>query len=214
MSIHYDAERKTFTLATCNTTYQMMINELGHLIHLYYGRRAEGTMDYLCVPRDCGFSPNPYELRSVRSWSLDLLPQEYSGSNAGDYRLSSVQAVTDSGVWGADLRYLRHEIRSGKYAISGMPSALDRGGDAETLSVTMRDAVSGLEVELLYGVFEQGDVITRTARLTNTADRPIRLEKAASVCLDLPYGSWDLIHFTGRHTMEREPPPAISTTRS
>ena len=39
MSIHYNNQRKIFTLTTRSTTYQMRISDLGHLIHLYYGRK-------------------------------------------------------------------------------------------------------------------------------------------------------------------------------
>ncbi len=204
MSILYDSERGGFILTTRNTTYQMQISSLGHLLHLYYGRRLEGNMEHLYIPQDCGFSPNPYELRLERSWSLDLLPQEYSGGNTGDYRLSSLNLVTEDGIWGTDLRYLRSEILPGKYSVLGMPSAFDCGNEAETLSITLKDSVSCLEVELLYGVYEQQDVITRAVRLTNTGTMPVRLEKAASVCLDIPFGEWDMIHFDGRHTMERQ----------
>lgn len=204
MSIHYNNQRKIFTLTTRSTTYQMRISDLGHLIHLYYGRKIEGTMEYLCVPRDCGFSPNPYQLRVERSWSMDLLPQEYSGSNTGDFRLSSLNLITDNGIRGVDLYYVRHEIRTGKYAIPAMPAAFDRDGEAETLSVTLKDPVTGLEAELLYGVYEQQDVITRAVHLTNTGTCTIHLEKVASLCLDIPFGKWDMLHFVGRHTMERQ----------
>lgn len=204
MSIHYNNQRKIFTLTTRSTTYQMRISDLGHLIHLYYGRKIEGTMEYLCVPRDCGFSPNPYQLRVERSWSMDLLPQEYSGSNTGDFRLSSLNLITDNGIRGVDLYYVRHEIRTGKYAIPAMPAAFDRDGEAETLSVTLKDPVTGLEAELLYGVYEQQDVITRAVHLTNNGTCTIHLEKAASLCLDIPFGKWDMLHFVGRHTMERQ----------
>ncbi len=204
MSITYLENKKILTLKTRDTAYQMKIDELGHLIHLHYGRRIEGTMEHLCVPRDCGFSPNPYELRRERSWSMDLLPQEYSSSNAGDFRISSLELATEDGRWGTDLRYVSHTISDGKYAIHGMPSAFDADGSAQTLSVTLRDEVSAVEVELLYGVFEDQNVITRAARIVNTGEMAVCLEKAASACLDLLYGDWELIHFTGRHAMERE----------
>lgn len=204
MSIQYNKQEKIFTLTTHSTTYQMKISSLGHLIHLYYGRRIEGTMEYLCVPRDCGFSPNPYQLRLERSWSMDLLPQEYSGSNAGDFRLSSLNIVTENGVRGVDLQYVRHEIRKGKYSISGMPTAFDREEEAETLSVTLKDSVTDLEVELLYAVYEQQDIITRAVHLANHGTGTVYLEKVASLCLDIPFGKWDMLHFVGRHTMERQ----------
>ncbi len=204
MAIQFDSNRQTFTLLTQGTVYQMQIGPLGYLLHLYYGCRAEGCFDYLHLPRDCGFSPNPYELQADRGWSLDTMPQEFSGANAGDFRLSSVDVVAEGGVRGADLRYLRHEIRPGKYALKGLPAAAERQGECRTLSVTLSDAASGLEVELLYGVFPEHDVITRAARITNRGTEPIVLMKAASACLDLPFGDWELMHFHGRHTLERQ----------
>ena len=205
MSIVFDPENKTITLHTDHTTYQMQIGPVGHLMHLYYGRRSDGCFSHLYFPRDRGFSPNPYEFRIGRGWSVDTLPQEYSGSNTGDYRTSSVDLTCDSGVCGAELRYVRHEIRAGKYTIPGLPSAYGDDAQAQTLSVTLADPAACLEVELLYGVFAGCDVITRAVRLQNTGSGCVRLEKAASACLDIPFGRWDMIHFHGRHTMERMP---------
>ena len=206
MSIVYDASAKTLTLHTRESSYQMQIGPLGYLLHCYYGRRAEGNFAPLHRKKDVGFSPVPYELAGeTRGFSPDTLPQELSGANAGDFRLASVCASLPDGRRGADLRYVRHEIRSGKYALSGLPSALDPDGEAETLSVILRDETLGLEAELLYAVYESRDVITRALRLKNTGSGALRLEKAASCCLDLPFGDWELLHFHGRHAMERQP---------
>lgn len=205
MSIFFDSEKNTFTLTTTNTSYQMQIGPLGYLLHLYYGRRAGDCFDYLHLSRDCGFSPNPYELQNDRGWSLDTMPQEYSGANCGDFRLSSVDLQTERGQRGADLRYVSHEICAGKYALDGLPAAFDRREECETLRVTLADTATGLHVELLYGVFANKDVITRSARIVNSGDGAIRLQNAASACLDLPFGEWELVHFHGRHTLERQP---------
>lgn len=203
MSIHFDPAEGRFALLTRETAYHMQLGPLGHLLHLYYGRRTEGSFARLYPPRDCGFSPNPEGLTEGRGWSLDTQPQEYSGSNCGDFRLRSIELETGRGVRGADLRYARHRIEGGKYAIPGLPAAFDGEGEAETLSVTLADPAAGLEVELRYGVFPQRDVICRSARIVNTGDGPLCLEKAASACLDLPFGDWDLLAFHGRHAMER-----------
>ena len=206
MSIIYDAEARTLTLNTRESCYQMQIGALGYLLHSYYGRKAEGNFAALHRKKDVGFSPVPYELAGeTRGYSPDTLPQELSGANAGDFRLSSVCASLPDGRWGADLRYVRHEIRKGKYSLAGLPAALDPDGEAETLSVTLADRTLGLEAELLYAVYESRDVITRSLRLKNTGTGALRLEKAASCCLDLPFGNWELLHFHGRHAMERQP---------
>ena len=47
MGIVYDEKQKTLTLHTKNTTYQMQVDRYGFLLHLYYGKRADGCMDYL-----------------------------------------------------------------------------------------------------------------------------------------------------------------------
>ena len=206
MSIRFDERAKTITLFTRNTAYQMQIGGLGHLLHLYYGRRTAGDcLDYQYLPHDAGFSPQPHEARWQRGISMDVLPQEYSGANTGDFRLAALEFVTDGGVCGADLRYGGHSVHAGKYAVSGMPCARAREDEAETLSVRLEDAASGLRVELLYGVYEERDVITRAARITNGGARGVTLHRAASACLDLPFGEWELIHFHGRHLMERVP---------
>ncbi|MBR4425437.1 MAG: alpha-galactosidase [Oscillospiraceae bacterium] len=204
MGITFDPTSKTLTLTTRSSAYQMQIGPLGHLLHLYYGPRAADCFSYLYPPRDVGFSPNPAALRAGRGWSLDTQPQEYSASLCGDYRLSSLEFSTDEGLRGADLRYQQHTVSPGKYALPGLPSA--RGAaDTESLSVTLRDAATGVEVELRYGVYETDDFLTRAVRIRNGGSVPLRLEKAASLCLDLPFGDWELLHFFGSHTMERQP---------
>ncbi|MGN0977468.1 MAG: alpha-galactosidase, partial [Faecousia sp.] len=204
MCIRFDSARKTFTLTTKNSVYQMQLGPLGHLLHLYYGAAAEGCFDYLQLPRDCGFSPNPYDLQEGRGWSLDTQAQEYSGEYTGDYRVPSLRLETASGIRGTDLRYVSHETRPGAYAISGMPAAFDNDGQAQTLSVILEDGATGVQAELFYTVYPERDVIARSARIRNCGGEAVRLNKAASCCLDLPFGDWQLLHFHGRHTMERQ----------
>ena len=91
MAIYYDQENKTFTLSTKNTSYQMKVDTYGVLIHTYYGEKiGQEDMSYLVDLRDSGFSGNIYEAGNKRDYSLDTLPQEYSSSGVGDYRITSV----------------------------------------------------------------------------------------------------------------------------
>ena len=77
MGIVYDENNKTLTLHTKNTTYQMQVDRYGFLLHLYYGKRAEGCMDYLLTYYDRGFSGNPYDAGNDKTYSMDALPQEF-----------------------------------------------------------------------------------------------------------------------------------------
>ena len=205
MRIQFDSTTNAFTLTTRNTTYQMRVDRLGHLQHLYYGRRVEGDLlDDQILPANYGFSPVPYHCRAEQDFSLDVMPQEYTGCNTGDFRVSCLGVSGADGAAGADFCYVRHEILPGKYQVDGLPCVYDNGGEAETLVIHLADPVTGLQLELSYGVFDGQDVITRQARLVNGGGQTMTLSKAASACLDLPYGQWDLIHFHGRHCMERQ----------
>ena len=205
MSIVFQNPSRIFRLETHNTSYCMQIDSRGHLLHLYYGSRiGEGDLAALYPPADVSFSPNYYTHRFDRLASPDILPQEYTGCNVGDFRLSTISVTDAAGVRGADFLYVSHEISPGKYALNGLPAAHDEDNEAETLTVRLQDPVTGLGLELLYGVFERQDVITRAVRLANHGNGALQLHKVASACLDLPFGQWDLIHFHGRHAMERQ----------
>ena len=204
--IFFDERRNTITLSTAATTYQMKVDSTGVLLHTYYGPRLRGgDLSNRIVHEDRGFSPNPYEVGKDRTYSLDTLPQEYSSCGVGDFRVPSVEATCGKGSRTVDLRYVGHTVREGKYALEGLPAFYDEGVTAQTLSVELRDSCTGLEVELLYGVLEEYDLITRAVRVRNGGESPMELERVSSVCLDFPAGEHDLITLGGAYAREREP---------
>ncbi len=214
MAIQYQKEDRVFTIHTANTTYQMKVDSYGYLLHLYYGSRISGSMEYLLTYADRGFSGNPYEVDEDRTYSLDALPQEYPSQGTGDYRSPAMIVKNTDGSFSDSLHYSSHKITKGKYSLPGLPAIYagasqapaktgDANMEAETLEVTLRDAVSGLEVTLLYGVLPERDIITRAVKVTNGGRGVVELLKVQSACLDFLYGDYDFIQFYGRHAMER-----------
>ncbi len=198
-----DEKSGIITLHTKNTTYQMKAGSHGVLLHTYYGPRiGDGDLSYLIRCTDRGFSPNPSEAGLDRAFSLDTLPQEYSTCGVGDFRLPSLELEPEDGSRLSDLRYKGVERRPGKYNLPGLP-AFFGGEEWETLTVTLEDAATQVEVELLYGVLEEEDLITRAAWIVNRGSRTVRLRQAASLCLDFS-GPMELITFDGCHAMERQ----------
>ena len=201
-----DYNNRVFTLQTRNTTYQLKADQNGLLLHTYYGPKlAGGDLSRLIRFADRGFSPNPDEVGNDRTYSLDTLPQEYSGSGAGDFRLPSLELELPDGSRVADLRFAEARVSKGKYALEGLPAFFASEDEADTLTVTLEDACAHVKVELLYGVFEDCDLITRAVRVVNCGTEPVRLCRAASLCLDFPSGPMDFITFDGGHVKERSP---------
>jgi alpha-galactosidase len=87
-----------------------------------------------------------------------------------------------------------------------MPSlfAGEEDTDVQTLEVTLKDLYDEIYVTLRYGIFEQSDVITRSAVIENRGDFVLELKSAMSMNLDFLGGNPDLIHFYGKHTGERQ----------
>lgn len=206
MSIRYNEKDRTISLITKNSLYQMKIDDLGTLLHLYYGAKTEEEdLSYAICSMGRGLSGNPYEVGSFdRSYSFDCLPLEMSFFGTGDYRTTGMRVREEGGEQALRLRYDSHEIRKGKYSIPGLPASYDDAGDAETLIVTMKDTEADVAVLLYYGVFEKADVITRAAEIVNEGKGEKVLEKAASMNLDFLYGDFDLITFYGKWARERE----------
>ena len=203
MAIIFDKERKTLTLHTKNSTYQMQVDAYGFLLHLYYGKRTEGCMDYLLTYADRGFSGNPYDVGADRTYSMDVLPQEFPVFGNSDFRSPALVIKNADGSCSCDLRYKMHHIQSGKYKLPGLPAVYAGKEESETLEVVLEDAVTGVEVCLLYGVLPEYDIITRSVKIRNDGSQEFSIEKVQSASLDFVAGKYDLITFYGRHAMER-----------
>ncbi len=203
MAILFQENDRTFTLQTKQTTYQMKIDDFGYLLHLYYGGKISGNMDYLLTYYDRGFSANPYDAGNDRTYSMDVLPQEYPTTGTADYRNSALVIRNYDESECCDLRYTGHEITKGKYGLPGLPAVYADDKEAQTLAIRLEDAVNKVQVRLLYSVLEEEDIITRSAQIINGGTGHVVVEKAASACLDFVAGDFDLVSFYGRHAMER-----------
>lgn len=203
MAIIYNPNKRIFTLHTKHSTYQMQVDSLGYLLHLYYGAKNNRSMEYVLTYADRGFSGNPYAAGADRTYSLDALPQEFPTLGTGDYRNIALDIKNSRGIESTNLLYQKHEIRKGKYALPGLPAVWADEAEAQTLEIVLADENAGMEVHLLYGVLEEADVITRSAVIRNIGTETVTIEKAAAACLDFVSGNYDVIRFYGKHAFER-----------
>ena len=190
----YDAAAKTFTLSTPHTSYQVKIDADGRLLHSWYGRR---------LPDSCPDMADPRAPHGDHGCWPDLLPLEYPAPGTADNRVCAVCPEYADGTEAADLRYVSYKVQPGKYTLPALPAFRDAAG-AESLCITLQDA-AGLQVELWYAVYDDCDLITRAAVLTNTGTAPLTLRRAASACLDFAPRPLDFITTDGVWAGERMP---------
>lgn len=203
--ISFDEKQKVFNLSNDEISYLFSIEKGNVLSHLYYGPRIRNYHGERKYPRvDRGFSGNlPHS--TDRTYSKDDLLQEYSGNNTGDYRVPSITIKGTDGAYLTDFRYDSYKIIAGKPKLSGLPASYVKDdSEAESLEVTLRDQTLNVELVLSYTIYKDRPVITRNARLTNTSDHAVDIEKIDSIQLDLTKHDYDLVYLPGQYALERQ----------
>ncbi len=187
----------TFTLTGKDFSYVMAVDAHGYLTNLYFGAKIPNEdISY--------YKPVWQQGRTTQidgtTDKYDDLMLEYSMSGNGDYRETAFLAEDAKGSRFFDLRFKSVEILESKPALrSAMPVA--RG--TETLVVTLSDEAENFEARLYYTVYENENIITRRAELTNAGESPVRLMRALSMTLDLYDSDYKLLKLWGNHENER-----------
>ncbi|MDD5937361.1 MAG: alpha-galactosidase [Clostridiales bacterium] len=203
MGITYYEDSRVFKLDTPNTSYMIQIvDEEGFLGHMYYGAKLPDTTfgDWLRT-KEYPFIPS--KNNRERLAFLDALPMEYPTHGVGDFRLSALEIKTQGGHHACSITYFDHKIYKGKPNLTGLPATFGSDEECETLELTCKDSVLNLTVILNYTVFEDVDVITRSAKVVNEANQPIKLLKVLSASFDLEDDNYELITLHGAWARER-----------
>ena len=207
MAIIYNEKKRTFSLHTAKTTYQLKIGNLNYVKHLYYGATIQDEdLIYLVRRYDRGFSGNPYESLKERTFSLDAQPQEFTTQQQGDFRINSIEIQNADGSFSFNGRYRSHKMYKGAFTLNGLPTAIATENDTvDTLELVIEDSVTKIQVTLLYSVFEEADIIMRAARVHNGGEGEISLKRIMSVNMDYMNGrNLDLVSLPGRYGQERQ----------
>lgn len=91
--------------------------------------------------------------------------------------------------------YDGHEIVEDFSCYTYQPHCRPHG--ASTLIVRLQDSIRHMLVEVHYTVFEQEDIIARSAVITNNGSQELYIDKAASMQLDLFDGEYDIYSLAG-----------------
>ena len=197
-----------FVLDTRNTTYAFQVLPSGHLEHLYYGSRIPLQCEadalilaekHQCLPGNAVcYSPDDPTL------GLEDVCLEMSSLGKGDIREPFIEVTHADGSFTSDFLFDCAQIRQGKTPFETLPGSYEENGHVETLAVTLKDRQYDLTLVLHYFVFEEYDVISRSARLLNTSDSEITLERLMSLQLDFPRSDFLFSTFHGAWAREMQ----------
>lgn len=191
-----------FKLDAKDTSYVFGVIDEGFLVHGYFGKKIEdGDLTYLLRLEENPWVPKT-NMRDMGTF-MDMTAFEYPCHGRGDYREPCLMVEDGEGMTTTDLRYVSHKIYKGKPALEGLPATFAGENEAETLEITCIDKHTGLEAVLVYTVFEDLDVVTRSVRLKNTGSASLNIKRVLSMCVDFDNDGYDLITLNGSWARER-----------
>ena len=197
------ADGKLFMLNTRNTTYAFQVLETGQLEHLYYGKLIHGSSSSVLAEKRA-FAPGntvTYD-GSHQDLTLEDVCLELSTIGKGDFREPMVEAICADGSTTLDFVFDSYEVIQGKPEYKALPGSYDETGKVETLKIVCVDKNHGYSIVLAYSVFEDCDVITRSAKFINTSKEPVKLVRMLSMVMDYDRAELKITSFHGSWTRE------------
>lgn len=207
--------RPWFFLQTTHSTYGMRVMETGHLEHLYYGERITvDTQDpSSCAPLviQRAFAPGNTCIytKEQPQISMEDVCLEVGTCGKGDIREPFLEVCFTDGSVTSDFTFVSFEVltlkdRDERMQASGLPHSYseEESSSAKCLHIILQDATNRLELQLFYTVYEDCDVITRSACLLNRSDTFVTIERCMSAQLDLTEDYSEVTHFSGAWARE------------
>lgn len=201
--IYFDKLSDGFILSGKNYSYAMFVNRAGYLQHLYYGKKiGESDLAFLIKTQGEKLSPNPEDINA--DMLTDCMPSECGFFGRGDFRSATVIAEREDGSVMSSFKYVKHAISGGVARIKGQPCV--RKAD-NTLTITLKDDFSDIEIDLNYSVSDNSDVLIKNTEMRNTGKTCIKLKKAFSFCTNLPDidKQYSALRLAGSWASERRP---------
>lgn len=197
---------QSYVLETDNTTYCFRVLPTGHLEHLYYGRKITLTddEDMKALVEKHTFMPgntNAYDQENT-AFSLEDIRLEMSSYGKGDIREPFIEVIHADGSYTSDFLFEAAQITKGKGVYDTLPASYDEAGAVDHLCVVLKDRQYALTLELHYYVYEDCDVIARSARLINDSEDEIRLMRLMSAQIDYDTPEYVFTTFNGAWARE------------
>ena len=196
MPVEFNSAARTWTLSGGDTSYVLHRDEQDRLLNLYWGPR---------IPADAlRFDPADYSSFVAFDLPVSVLPLELPVCGSGWFGTPAVGIRDALGDEVVDLRIVSAEVSPGKPVLPGLPATYTGTDDeAETLSVLLADAVSGLKVNARYTVFAESGAVTRSLTLENAGSVPLTVTSLLSASVPLWRGDLDAVHLNGAWARER-----------
>lgn len=204
MPILFNEETKEFHLQAKDVSYIFKILKNNQLGHLYFGKKIRHRDSFNHLYREEFRDNSTHFFEGDQTFSLDQLKQEFPSFGTSDFREPAYQILQENGSRITNFEYQSHVVYKGKPKLEGLPvTYVESDEEATTLEITLYDDLIAAEIKLLYTVYENLNVITRSAKFINKGSERLNLTRALSASVDFFDSNFEMIHLSGSWARER-----------
>ncbi|MBR1692055.1 MAG: alpha-galactosidase [Lachnospiraceae bacterium] len=216
-------KKDAFILSTSHTTYCFRVTDTLHLEHLYYGASLGDAEkldenDILTMAEKKEFEEGNMVVYDAdhKNCTLENMCLEMSSYGKGDIREPFIEVTHNDGSTTCDFLFEKAEITGTKEAFATLPgsyfteeksgetASADAAASMSHLTVTLKDKQYDLTLELHYYVYEDCDVICRSAKLLNHGKHAVKIGRLMSSQLDFDDAGYIVRTFTGAWAREMQ----------
>ena len=205
MGAIYNSETREFHLFNERVSYIFNVMRNNQLGHLYFGKRIKHRDSYEHLFKIRVRGDASYIFEDDRRYNLDNIAQEYPAYGTSDYREPAMHILQEDGSRIVDFQYKAHKIYEGKPKLKGLPATyVEKDSECTTVEILLVDEVINSELTLIYSIYEEHDVVVRSARICNKGKAKLSVQRFMSTCIDFQEEKFEMMHFSGAWARERQ----------
>lgn len=187
-------------------SYIIKVLENGDLGHLYFGKRLNHKENFSNMLQifEHQVPYTPEQIDGFSGFALDSLKQEFPGAGTGDYKEPAYIILQENGSRVSDFKFSKYEILDEKLPLERLPHTyVLKNDEVKTLRITLTDKLLKTDIILVYSIYKNFPIITRSSSIINNGEKDITLERFLSFNLDIVQKNYDLLHLCGAWGRER-----------
>lgn len=209
--IQYDEKKRVFSLTNGNISYYIYLNQEGILETLYFGPYLSEipSTDSLRKANVDNNATQYYDVKEKKEktyadcFKSNYALEEISSHGRNDKRGAPIILKYPNGSTETEFVFVDYQIYSGIKSLKNLPHALDHQ-DVETLEFLLKERHHDVYVRYYLSMYMDKDILVKNFEIINESKDTILVKRACSMQLDFNHMDFDLVHFSGRWSKERD----------
>lgn len=208
--ITFNKNTRIFHITNNSISYYVYLNAEGFLETLYFGPYLSEINDSSSIRKanvDNG-STQYFDIKEKKEktyqdvYKSNYARLELSSHGKYDKRGAPIVLRFEDGFRYTQFVYVNHQIYEGIKPLNGLPHAQKKG--ATTIEFLLKEVNHDVYMKYYLSIYDDKDILVKNFEIINKSQVIVKIEKAFSMQLDFNHMNYQLVHFSGRWSKERD----------